>query len=170
MKCLNCGYEITEGYICPSCGADAYIFHKACRKSIYPAAGLFLFEIDVLMIQCLSASAICPVSDSIKPRRFRAGMLFLSKRRLCSRFAAAPERSKALSVTPENGVVLACGSLYMVGALRSFIKSLSPYDFPSALCAPSKITRGFLPQISILPAQRASASPLRTASSVRESP
>ena len=35
---------------------------------------------------------------------------------------------KALSVTPENGVVLACGSLYMVGALRSFIKSLSPYD------------------------------------------
>lgn len=33
---------------------------------------------------------------------------------------------KALSVTPEDGVVLACGSLYMVGALRSLIKSLSP--------------------------------------------
>ncbi len=34
MKCLNCGYEITEGYICPSCGADAYIFHKARNVSI----------------------------------------------------------------------------------------------------------------------------------------
>ncbi len=34
MKCLNCGYEIPEGYICPNCGADAYIFHKARNVSI----------------------------------------------------------------------------------------------------------------------------------------
>lgn len=33
---------------------------------------------------------------------------------------------KALAVTPEDGVVLACGSLYMVGALRSCIKRISP--------------------------------------------
>ena len=30
---------------------------------------------------------------------------------------------KALSVTPEDGVILCCGSLYMIGAMRTYIKS-----------------------------------------------
>lgn len=34
MKCLNCGYEFPEGYICPHCGVDVYIFHKARNVSI----------------------------------------------------------------------------------------------------------------------------------------
>lgn len=34
MKCLNCGYEFSEGYVCPNCGVDVYIFYKARNVSI----------------------------------------------------------------------------------------------------------------------------------------
>lgn len=34
MKCPNCDFEFSEGFRCPKCGADAYIFRKTRNASI----------------------------------------------------------------------------------------------------------------------------------------
>lgn len=34
MKCPNCGFEFFEGFHCPDCGVDVYVFHKARSASI----------------------------------------------------------------------------------------------------------------------------------------
>ncbi len=34
MKCPNCGFEFFEGFLCPDCGVDVYVFRKARSASI----------------------------------------------------------------------------------------------------------------------------------------
>ena len=34
MKCPNCGFEFFEGFHCPDCGVDVYVFRKARSASI----------------------------------------------------------------------------------------------------------------------------------------
>ena len=34
MKCPNCGFEFFEGFHCPDCGVDVYVFHKTRSASI----------------------------------------------------------------------------------------------------------------------------------------
>lgn len=34
MKCPNCGFEFSEGFLCPDCGVDVYIFRKTRNASI----------------------------------------------------------------------------------------------------------------------------------------
>ncbi|NLK37069.1 MAG: tetratricopeptide repeat protein [Epulopiscium sp.] len=34
MKCLNCGYHISHGYLCPQCGVDVYVYQKIRNSSI----------------------------------------------------------------------------------------------------------------------------------------
>lgn len=34
MRCPNCGYDFSEGYICPKCGIDTFVFLKTQKLSI----------------------------------------------------------------------------------------------------------------------------------------
>ncbi len=34
MKCSNCGYSVSHGYICPKCGVDIYVYEKTRNSSI----------------------------------------------------------------------------------------------------------------------------------------
>ena len=34
MKCPNCGFEFFEGFHCPDCGVDVYVFRKTLSASI----------------------------------------------------------------------------------------------------------------------------------------
>ena len=53
MKCPNCGNIVPNGFLCPSCGVDTYIFKKARNASIR----LYNDGLEAALAQDLSAAA-----------------------------------------------------------------------------------------------------------------
>lgn len=53
MKCPNCGNTVPNGFLCPSCGVDTYIFKKARNASIR----LYNDGLEAALAQDLSAAA-----------------------------------------------------------------------------------------------------------------
>ena len=53
MKCPNCGNTVPNGFLCPSCGVDTYIFKKARNASIR----LYNEGLEAALAQDLSAAA-----------------------------------------------------------------------------------------------------------------
>ena len=78
------------------------------------------------------------------------------------------------TIDPENDgkTVIVCGTFELTEPAHDdeLGREFASCRIPSALCAPSRMTSGALPQSSILPAQRAFFSPLRIAPSGIERP